>query len=163
MARQRVESGIKSWEEADQALLRIGRLERGIELYEAGMQEEIEKAKAAGQAAAAPLQQEKGRLVLQLQAFCEGHREEMKGKSRRLNYGTVGFRQSARIVIKAVKSCVAALKALGFEEYLIVKETPNKERLKELTDEALEKVGARRVTEDAFGYEVDRERVQEAA
>lgn len=163
MARQRVESGIKSWQGADEALLAIGQIDRQIEVLEAHAQGEIEEVKERTIAAVKPRQERKAALELQLQAFCEAQKEELKGKSRKLNFGTVSFRQSTRIIIKGLQACMAALMRLDLVDYLIIKRTPNKERLKELDDATLSQIGAKREVKDVFGYEVDRTKVMEAA
>ncbi len=144
MARKRVESTIKSWEGADRVLLEIGRLERQIEGYEANSQDAIEKIRAGTVALAKPLQEHKAALELQLQAFCEAHRGEFKGKTRMLNFGTVSFRQSTKIVIRGIKTCIDALKGLGLKDYVRTKETPDKEKMKDLDDATLAQVGAKR-------------------
>ena len=100
---------------------------------------------------------------MQLQAFCESRRAEFKGKSRVLNFGTVSFRVSTKIVIRGVAACIQALKTLELAAYVRVKESLDKEKMKDLDDATLAQVGAKRQTEDAFGYEVNRERVKEAA
>jgi phage host-nuclease inhibitor protein Gam len=110
-----------------------------------------------------PLQERKAALEMQLQAFCEGHKNEFKGKSRTLNFGTVSFRQSTKIVIRGVQSCIEALKSLGLTDFIRTKEAPDKDKMKDLDDATLSQVGAKRQPEDVFGYEVDRERVREAA
>ncbi len=163
MARKRLESDIKNWSGVDDALLAIGRIDRDIEILEAHAQGEIEEVKARLVGAAKPHQERKKVLELQIQTFCEAHREEMKGKSRKLNFGKVSFHLGTKIVIRGLAACVEALKKLGLKDYVKVKESPNKERLRELDDAVLEQVGAKRVPEDVFGYEIDRERVQEAA
>ncbi len=163
MARKRVESSIKNWEGADQALLEIGRIDRQVEATEAMAQGMIEGIKEEAVRQVKPLQERKAALELQLQAFAEAHREELKGKSRRLNFGTVSFRQSTKIVIRGVKACIDALRNLGLKDYIRVKESPDKEKMKDLDDSILAQVGAKRQPEDVFGYEVNRERVQEAA
>ena len=161
MARKRVATGIESWEGADKVLFEIAHLEREIEGLEGDLQALIEEAKQETKNAVAPLQERKKLLELQLQRFVEARREELTGKSRKLNYGTVGFRQSTRIVIRAAAACVMALKSLGLREYLRVREAPDKERLRELDDATLAQVGARRVVEEVFGYQLDRARIQE--
>lgn len=163
MARKRVESGLKSWEEADGALRQIGEIERRIEGFEAAGQKAIEQIKENVITEVKPLQEQRSALELQLQAFCEAHREEFKGKSRVLNFGTVSFRKSTKIIIKGVKACIDALRKLGLKDYIRVKESPDKEKMKDLDDAVLIQVGARRQPEDVFGYEVNRERVKEAA
>ncbi len=163
MARKRVESNIKSWEGVDQALLEIGRREREVEILEHGYQQQIESLKARLVDAVKPLQEHKAALELQLQAFCEAHKGEFKGKTRVLNFGTVSFRQSTKIVIRGVQVCIEALRKLGLKDYVRVKESPDKEKMKDLDDAILLQVGAKRQPEDVFGYEVNRERVKEAA
>jgi phage host-nuclease inhibitor protein Gam len=163
MARKRVENSIKSWQEADEALLQIGRLDREIEAHEAAAQKYIESIKEDLIQRVKPRQEIKAALEMQLQAFCEARREEMKGKSRKLNFGTVSFRQSTRIVIRGVQACIAALKSLNLHDFIRVKESPDKDKMKDLDDAVLAKVGAKRQPEDVFGYEVNRERVKEAA
>ena len=163
MARKRVENSIKSWQEADEALLLIGRLDREIEAHEAAAQKYIEAIKEDLISASSPGRETKAALEMQLQAFCEARREEMKGKSRKLNFGTVSFRQSTRIVIRGVAACIEALRSLGLADCIRVKESPDKEKMKDLDDAVLAQVGAKRQPEDVFGYEVNRERVKEAA
>lgn len=163
MVRQRVECGLKSWQEADEALLAIGQLSRQIEAYEAEAQASIDEIRAGTVIVVKPLQERLAVLKLQLQAFCEARRGEFKGKSRVLNFGTVSFRVSSKIVIRGLAACLEALKKLGLGDYIRVKESPDKEKMKDLDDGTLAQVGARRQTEDVFGYEVNRERVKEAA
>lgn len=163
MTRTKPDRKIDNWQEADETLLAIGRLERQIEQYEAEFQGLIEEAKAETVAAVQPLQEKRNLLALQLELFCEARREEFGDKkSRELNYGKVSFRQSTRIVIKGVKACVARLKDRGWFEFLRVTESPNKDKLKELPDHTLADLGARRQVEDVFAYEVDKARIQEA-
>ncbi|MCL4501164.1 MAG: host-nuclease inhibitor Gam family protein [Deltaproteobacteria bacterium] len=163
MARKRVESGIKDWAGADQALLAIGRLEREIEAIEADIQRNLELIKEQAVQMVKPLQEMKAALELQLQAFSEAHKDDFKGKSKTLNFGAVSFRLSSKIVIHGVKACLEALRSLGLKDYIRVKESPDKEKMKDLGDAILGQAGAKRVTEDVFGYEVNRERVKEAS
>jgi hypothetical protein len=95
----------------------------------------------------------------------EAHRDEFdKGeKSRRLNFGVVGFRQSTKILIKRVQETLQKLKERGMLDCIIVKESPSKERLREYPDEILAEVGCKRVVEDTFFADIDRERVRAAA
>jgi phage host-nuclease inhibitor protein Gam len=163
MARKRVESSVKDWAGVDQVLLEIGQIDRQIESAEAQAQEGIEAIRTEAVKLVKPWQEQKAALELQLRAFCEAHRGEIKGKSKPLNFGTVSFRLSTKIVIRGVQACIDGLKALGLAAYVRVKEQPDKEKMKDLDDAILAQVGASRKTEDAFGYEVNRERVKEAA
>lgn len=163
MARTKPERRITTWQEADETLLAIGRLERQLEGLEADLQGLIEEAKAETVTAAKPLLEQRNLLALELELYCEAHREEFGDKkTRELNYGRVSFRQSTRILIKGIKDCLTALREAGWLDCLRVSESPNKENMKRLADEDLARVGARREVKDVFAYEVDRERVREA-
>lgn len=164
MARKRLENSIKDWAGVDAALLSIGQIDREIEGHEAELQKAIEDRKEYTILRVNPLQDRKAALEMQIQAFCEGHRDEMGNKkSRELNFGKVSFRLSTKILIRGVKSCLDALKSLNLLDYIRVKESPDKEKMKDLDDAVLAQVGAKRRSEDVFGYEVNRERVKEAA
>jgi phage host-nuclease inhibitor protein Gam len=165
MARAKSDSGLSSWADVDETLLTIGRLERQIAQIEGDAQTFIEEIKERAVADVKPLLERKKLLGLQLEHFCLRHREEMAGKSKKLNFGTVSFRQATRVVIKRIAECLEALKERGLLDCIRVKESPDKDRLRDLPDDVLAAVGAKRIIEDAFGYEVDRERVklQEAA
>ncbi len=155
---------LKSWEEVDGALRQVGLLEVQRAQIEAAMNLRIMEAKEHAMAQAEPLLEKKAMLELAMKEFAEEHRVDFGDrKSRPLTFGTVSFRISTRILIANVKKCVEMLKALGLRKYLIVKETPNKEEMSALDDATLAKVGARRKIEDAFGYEVDYEKLKEAA
>jgi len=164
MARQKVvvAKRLANWQEADEALLKIARLERQIEGLEAAMQDDIEAVKREAVKMVKPLQEEKNLLALALELFCEARKEEFgERKSRELNYGRVGWRQSTRILIRRVKDCVESLKSLGLGKCLRVSENPNKEAMKQLEDGVLAQVGASRKVEDVFGYELNQERLRE--
>lgn len=164
MARTRLENSIKDWAGVDAALLCIGQFDREIEKHEADLQKVVEEVKLASIGYVEPLQQRKKALELQIQAFCEGHRDEMGNKkSRELNFGKVSFRISTKIVIRGVKACIDALKSLNLQDFIRVKESPDKDKMKDLDDAVLSQVGAKRQPEDVFGYEVNRDRVKEAA
>ena len=163
MTRQKVARHIGSWQEADETLLEIGRLERQMEGMEANLQTFIEDAKNDTVVEVKPLLEKRNLLALELELFCEAHREEFGDKkSRELNFGKVSFRQSTRIIIKGLKACVESLKDKGWLEFLRVTEAPNKDKMKELSDQQLAELGAKRKRDDVFAYEIDRERVREA-
>jgi phage host-nuclease inhibitor protein Gam len=90
----------------------------------------------------------------------ETHRDELKGKTRILNFGKVGFRQSTKIVIKGMQAVLKTLKARGMTDCIIVKESVNKDRLREYPDEVIASVGATKKVTDTFWYEADREKLR---
>lgn len=159
MARKRVESILMNWAGADAALLEIGRLDREIEALEGASQLEIDEVRERLVDAATPLQERRDFLEMQLQTFCEAHKDELKGKSRVLNFGTVSFRQITKIIIRSIKVCVDGLHLVGLYNFVHIKQTPDKEKMKELDDAILAKLGCRREVRDVFGYEINREKV----
>jgi len=154
---------LKSWEEADEALRSIGTYERLIARHEADLGDEIACATSRTLDKTKPLTAKRSALALQLAAFCEDHKDEMKGKSRVLNFGTVSFRQSTKIVIRSLEGCLQSLKNLGLFAYFRVQEIPDKEKLKDLDDATLLQLGVRRQVKDVFGYDVNWEKIKEAA
>lgn len=172
MARKRLESsGLKTWGEADNALLEIGRLERRIEKEESDLQETIAQAKEATAAAVKKLQNQIKLWELQLKDFGQEYKADLgEKKSRTVNFGLLGFRFSTKIILPRGKAACQAvidkLKSLKLGHCIKTTETILKEEVKKL-DEAtlsqLEPLGVRKDSKDAFFYEVNRERVQEAA
>lgn len=161
---RRADTVLASWDDVDQCLAEIGKIDREIGLLEAAQQEQIDALKAATKAAAEPHQVKKTGLELAIQQYCEAHRAEFaNAKTRKLNFGSVGFRLSTSVVIKRIADTLAALKALGLTHCIRVKEELDKDAMRNLPTETLAEVGAGLKTVDAFGYEIDREQLAEAA
>lgn len=165
MARKRLSgTSFESWNDIDRALKEIGEIDRELALLEAGQNEAIDKVKAQTKESAAPLMDRKSALELAMKEFCETNRSEFsKVKNRQLTFGSVGFRISTRVVIKKVADTLQALKDLGLTHCIRTKEEPDKEAMKALATETLAEVGAALKTENAFGYEINLERLREAA
>lgn len=165
MTRKRLSSpSLASWDDVDQCLAEIGEIDRELGLIEAGQQEAIDKIKAATKATAEPLQAKKAGLEAQIQQYAEANRGEFaKVKTRVLTFGAVGFRLSTKVVIKRVADTLQALKDLGLKACIRTKEEVDKEAMKNLPLETLAAVGATLKTEDAFGYEINREKLVEVA
>lgn len=165
MTRKRMTSpGLSSWDDVDQALAEIGEIDRELGLIEASQQESIDRIKATTKTTAEPLQLRKAALEALIQQYAEANRGELqKTKTKALTFGTVGFRLSTRVVIKRVADTLQALKDMGLKACIRVKEEVDKEAMKNLPLETLAAVGASLKTEDAFGYEVNREKLAEVA
>lgn len=131
---------------------------------EAAQNETIDRVKAETRASAEPLLNRKTGLELAIKDYCEANRAEFaKVKTRVLTFGSVGFRLTTRILIKRVAETLQALKDLKLTQCIRVREEPDKEAMKNLSDELLAEVGACRKTENVFGYEINQERIREAA
>lgn len=163
MTRKRIEgTRLESWDQVDDNLFQIGMIDREVGLIEASANEEIDRIKAKSKEAAAPLFDKKAGLELAIKEFCEANRAEFaKVKTKALTFGSVGFRQSTRIIVKRVVDTLQALKDLGLTTCIRVKEDIDKEAMKNLSSETLAEVGAGLKTQNTFGYEINQEKVGE--
>lgn len=161
MARKRIEgTALKSWDEVDATLRRIGQLTRELELIEAAAEEAIEMARTAAKEQADPLGKEKSNCERLLKEFCTAHKADFeRQRTRELTFGAVGWRRSSRLVIASVGDTLQALKSLNLLQYVRVKEEIDKEALREAPSETLANVGAYLKPEDTFGYEIKREAI----
>lgn len=156
MARKRLSgTQFETWGDVDQALRRIGEIDRDLGLIAAGTNEQIDRLKDCAKEEAAPLTTEKLGLEAAMKEFCEANRAEFgKVKTRELTFGSVGFRLSSRIVIKRIADTLQALKDFGLTHCIRTKEECDKEAMKTLDTETLANVGAALKQENAFGYEI---------
>lgn len=164
--RKRVAKALQSWEEADEVLQEIGRLDRELGKLADHQNKIIDRVKAETKDSAELFLKDKKALELALEQFCTSRKEEFKTvRSKKLTFGTVSFRLSTRLVIKSLEKTLAALKELGWTDCIRTKEEPDKEELKALGAKSaglLAQVGCKLKTEDAFGYEVDQQKIQAA-
>ena len=165
MARKRIEgTTLQSWDDVDVCLKEIGAANREITLLETAQNEAIDKIRSYTKETAQPFQDKKSGLELAIKEYCEANRAEfVKVKTKELTFGSVGFRSATSIAIKRVAETLQALKDYGYNLCIRIKEEPDKESMKALTDEQLAEVGAARKTTNAFGYDVRLEELREAA
>lgn len=168
MTRTRVEppKALQSWDEADQALARIGDLQRAAEATEAEMQEKISTIKKSAAETVSPIKREIEELGRQLAAFADTHRDEMgKKKSRELNHGRMGFRKSTKLILPRGESKIArliqTLRERGMTDCILTPPAKiDKDALKKYPPNDVVDVGASLEVTDDFWYEVEREEVQ---
>ncbi len=144
MARKRLpdEPVLKTWEEADLHFKEIGECELAIERIEADLNQKISDLKLEAEMAAQPYRDRIDQLEKEVKQFVELNRADIKGKTKVLNFARTGFRQSTKIIVKSVQAVIANLKARKMTDCIIVKESVNKERLREYPDEVIAAVGA---------------------
>jgi len=147
---------VPSWQHADEFVRRIGDLQSQIDKAESKSQERINKIKAELATKVKPLQDEIALCTRSLEVFAVKHDEDFgNAKSRKLDFGLIGWRKSTSIRIKKntlelIKQVFGKAKAAI---YIRVKESVDKEALAKLTDEELASVGARRKPKDVFFVE----------
>ena len=116
----------------------------------------IDAAKDTYTTTALPVQNRVKELEGQVKAFVDGHRAELVGKSRALNFGVVGYRLSSKLVLPKgrVEDVIAQLKALGRDTLIKRTETLDREALRREPAELLCKLGAYINQTDEFYYDV---------
>ena len=144
---------IKDFKHADEIIRRIGDAQKEISQYQYIAGIEIDNIKADLAVDIKPHQEKIKQLTESLEVFAELHRDEFgKKRSRKLNFGLIGWRKSKLISIK--KKTLSLIKQVFSKKdarnYIRVKESVDKEQLAKLTDEQLAIVKARRVQKDVF-------------
>ena len=100
MARKRMEEPtIKNWEETDDVMKKLLESQLEVEQIEAEMNKQIAEIKKTAEEQARPYKDNIKKNELLLKEFVTVHKSELDGKSRRMNFGTVGFRMSTKVVL----------------------------------------------------------------
>lgn len=159
MARKRMEEpSLKSWEEVDSTLKRIREAEIEMGRITADMEKYILDIKQKAEEQASPYKDEVKKLELQVKEFVSLNKDELKGKSREMTFGTVGFRMSTKLVLpKAADKFIKQLRKLGMGDCITIKESVNKDILKTYDEKTILMVGASLKKEDTFWYETKQE------
>ena len=154
---------LQSWEEVDAVLKEIAENEMEIEAITTDMNKEIHDIKQIAEEKSKKHQERIKVLSLYVQEFTERNRDEIKGKTKVLNHGSVGFRQSTKVVLSKVEQIIEKLKKFKMTDCINVKETVNKDVLRKYPADDILKVGGSLKVEDVFWYETDREELEDAS
>lgn len=151
MARKKVISApaLADWGAVDNALRDIRECQHTLAEMAVQRDRQIDSIKADYAQGALPLQN-------RVKAYVDLHRAELDGKSRALNFGTVGYRVSSKLMLASsrVAEAIATLKVLGHAELIKTTETLDREALKRQPGDILQQVGAYIRTVDEFYYDV---------
>ena len=150
---------LKSLEDVDSALAQIAAQRRQIALIETDMNEAIDTVKANAAAEAEPFRVEIAGLEQSLVRYAEYNKGELfaRRKSVELTFGTFGFRASTKLKLLAKMTWARVLQNIhdwNRPELVRVKEEPDKEVMKRLSDQELKELGCKVVQEDVFFYEL---------
>lgn len=150
---------MKDLNDVNLAMRRIRDLKAKMTKMDIEAQEKINKVRAEVEAKAKPMLQEIEPLQNGILAFAEYNKNELfkTKKTIDLNFGQIGFRKSTKISIK--NSTLGLLQHFHFTKAINIKKSVDKEALSKWTDTKLDKVNAKRITEDSFWYEVKEEEV----
>lgn len=159
MARKRMEEPtIKNWEETDDVMKKLLESQLEVEKIEANMNKKIAEIKKAAEEMARPYKDNIKKNELLLKEFVTVHKSELDGKSRKMNFGIVGFRLSTKVVLpKMIEAVLENLKKFGMHDCINIKETVNKDILKTYEPDVIISVGGTLKTEDTFWYETKRD------
>lgn len=163
MARKRItEQALSSWDEVNSALKAIGDAQLEIQLIETDLNAAITGLKDEAKEKVKAHEEVVKLNELMIQQYVSEHKGEMKGKSRKLAFGTVGFRMSTKVTLpKNLHTVIENLKKNGMVDCLNTKVTVNKDVLKTYDEKEIIGIGASLKKEDTFWYEVDKETVQD--
>lgn len=164
MARKRVtEPQLKSWEEVDACLKVMGDAENQISVITAEMNAAIAEAKKEAEEKAAQYKEMIKQNEGKIKEFTTIRKEELKGKSRQLTFGTVGFRQSTKLLLPSdTAEVILRLRENGMADCINVKETINKDTVKSYPEEEIMRIGGYLQRADSFWYETDKDTLAEA-
>lgn len=161
MARRKVTTtpALADWAAVDSALRDIRECEHALTELGVDRDRRIDAVKDEYSKRALPLQNRIKKLEADVKAYADAHRAELTGKSRKLNFGTVGYRISSRLILPASKAAeaIAALKALGRKEFVKTTETLDRAALLRQPVELLNQIGAYIQQRDEFYYDVSGE------
>jgi len=147
---------VKDWQHADQIIKEIGEIQNTIEAAQNQATADINIVKSDLEGRVEQLAGRSHLLVKSLEEFALAHTKDFgEQRSRKLDFGTLGWRKSTVIQIAAttlefIKMIFSPAKQ---KTVLHIKETVDKESLAKLTDDELTSIKARRKVKDAFFVE----------
>lgn len=148
---------LKSWDQADEALKEIAEAEHELDMLHSAMNMQVDALKKQFDEAAKPYHEKVKKNELLVKEFASSSREQMDGKSKKLTFGTVGFRMSTKLGLpKDVAKVIKNLRKYGMEKCITTKESVNKDILKTYEEKDILKVGGKLQKEDTFFYELNK-------
>lgn len=165
MARKRVtEPQLTSWEQVDECLKVMSDAENQISVITAEMNAAIAEIKSDAEKRAAQFKETIKQNEGKIKEFTTIRKEDLKGKSKQLTFGTVGFRQSTKLLLPSdTAEVIVKLRENGMADCINVKETINKDTVKSYPEEDILRIGAYLQKTDTFWYETEKDRLAEAA
>lgn len=167
MARKKVEPTliVKDWDEADDTIRQIGELELLKHIKESRANLAINDIKDKLKLSCNPIEDDIERLELGLKSFCEAERAKKDFRSKKLNFGSVFFRQRSSLKnLKGYtwKKVAEIMEGVGLQKYLNITASVKKDDLRNspISDQQLAAVGVCRHSERPFTYELDEEKFE---
>ncbi|MBI1291831.1 hypothetical protein GC173_11395 [bacterium] len=157
MGKKRVGPAWTDWNEADEALRRIGEIDRAEKASELAMNRQIETAREVHREKTAAMVAERKVLEKDLKQFAESRRADLEGKqSKELHHGTVSFRRASKLIVHNEANSITAVKRVFPEQVaavVAVKESLRKEVIEKWASSDLAAIGVTTDEKETFGYE----------
>ncbi len=136
------ESILKSWDEVDNNLKRLGEIEIQKTKLDGELTIKTNELKEQYTSQGNALKKEADEIKKEITRFCEQNKSGFLDKrNKKLNFGVIAYRISEKVSCSNVIAAVKSLKALGLNFCLRVKEEIDKDKLKELDVNTLTKIG----------------------
>ncbi|GLK60308.1 host-nuclease inhibitor Gam family protein [Azotobacter vinelandii] len=124
----------QSRDEVNEAIARIGLLQRERARIQADMNDELAKVRLRFEEAATPLNEQIAALTQGVHTWCEAHRSELTGNGKTKFHdfaaGEIKWRmRPPRVMLHSVETVLEVLKRLGLTRFIRVKEQVNKEAM----------------------------------
>lgn len=157
---------VENWEEADQALQRMGEIDIALTKISGDLTLRINELKESAKNDAAGMESERKYLETLITHYCEQQKSEFaKKRSRSLNFGLIGFRITTSVPIprdKAkLKDLIAALKRLQLGVCIKTEEKIDRDQVATLDDGTIAKLGLRKTVKDSFRIQPNLEKIQD--
>jgi phage host-nuclease inhibitor protein Gam len=157
---------LKGWQDVDDALRKIGESENKLEELEGEMTLQINEIKDKYALMSQPLNERIKELTGQVEDFVEANRDDFGDKkTRTLNFGETGFRQSTAIVIpkgkEEIDEIIRRLRSRGMDACVVVTEKIDKDALRAYGEDVVRAVGASWRQTDKFWLEANKERLND--
>lgn len=155
MKRVRMEEPeLKNWEDVNQALRLIAEAQNEIAMVEAGMNVQIDTIKLTYEEKIREYKKQIKQQELLIKEFTTDKKDQLDGKTKDLTFGKVGFRKSTKLQLpKVLDKVIAALRRNGMQDCITIRESVNKDILKQYDEQLILDVGGSLKVEDAFWYE----------
>ena len=155
---------LTSWDDVDEAMREIAVAQGRVREIEAEMNRRINQAKDAAAETGKPILERISEREFQIRDFVTAHRGELKGKTRKLTFGSTGFRISTKVHVstKKVAEIIRRCRELGMDDCVAVKESVLKDVMKQrYTGDEINRTGAALCVTDEFWYEINEETLAE--
>jgi len=157
---------VENWEDADQALRRMGEITVALTDASGELTLKINKLKEDVKRSIAGLESERKYLEEQVTHFCKSQKAEFaKKRSKILNFGLIGFRITTSVPIPRdkgkISDLISVLRRLRLESCIKVEERIDREQISSLDDGIIAKLGLKKSVKDSFRIQPNLEKIQD--